>query len=194
MKLKFFVIILISSIFFCTVSNILIDTSSAELDKYNISIEKMSYDVIRTEKIGLQNIIYYKLIITLHNSGSVTSEPMTVVIIDDDVTEDYPGTKTRAPNPNTDPEIRIPPDESRDFVFGEKTEWMILGAGKHVLTVNVHPNNNETMEPICTKKFTIDSNEGSDGLSATNTTPGFDILLVISSILMIAFISKKRKK
>lgn len=193
MKFKFLVIILISVMVFCTLSNTIIKTCTAESKNDAISIEDMSYEVLKTEKTGPYTIVYYKLIITLHNSGGLTSDDLTVVIIDDDATKDFPGIKTRVPNPDSEPLINIPPGESKDFIFGEKTEWMIVGTGKHVLTVNVHPNNNESVAPICTKRFTINSNGESGGLPATST-PGFEILAVLTAVFIIFLFNKKRKK
>jgi len=193
MKFKFLVIMLISVMFFCTLSNTIIKTSAAGSNNNGISIEDMSYKVLRTEEIGSYTFVYYKLVITLHNSGGLTSDDLTVVIIDDDVTKDYPGTKTRVPNPDSEPPINIAPGESKDFIFGEKTEWMIVGTGKHVLDVNVYPNNNESSTPICSNKFVINSNGESGGLPATST-PGFEILAMLTAVFIIFLFAKKRKK
>jgi len=194
MKLKFFVIILVSVLFFCTFSNMLIKTGSAESNNDGVSIENMSYEVLKSEKFGQYTFVYYKITITLQNSGSQISDNMTVVIIDDDVTDDYPGTKTRVPHPVADPPINIPPGESKDFVFGEKTEWMVVGTGKHVLNVYVYPNNNESAVPLSIKTFTVSSNGDTGGVPATSNTPGFELIFAICAIFIIFLFTKKRKK
>jgi len=194
MKLKFFVIILVSVLFFCAFSSMLIKTSNAESNNDGVSIINMSYDVLKTEESSPYTFVYYKLIISLHNSGSQTSDDMTVVIIDDDAMDGFPGIKTRAPHPVNDLPINIPPGESKDFVFGEKTEWMIVGTGTHVLTVHVYPNNNESAAPLRTKTLTISSDGDTGGVPATSNTPGFELIFAICAIFTILLINKKRKK
>ena len=68
---------------------------------------------------------------------------------------------------------------------------MIQGTGKHILTVNVHPNNNESIL-LDSTTLTI-SDDGSNDLPATST-PGFEMFLFICSIIIMFFFNKKRRK
>jgi len=187
MKSTFFHIALICVIFLGVFSNCSTEECKADSEiDYDISILDTNYEVVEIDDSKPTVVVYYKITITLYNSGPSESENVVVVIIDDDVTEDYPGTKTRVPRPTLDPPVTIPSGESKDFVFGEKDTWMILGAWEHTLTVNVHPNNDESIT-LCSTTLTINSGDSDNN----NATPGFELIAVLGVLIAFALFRKR---
>lgn len=161
---------------------------SAADENSNITIQNASFEVLKIDESKTTPVVYYKIIIVVQNAGDSLSENITVVLKDDDATEDFEGTKTRIPDPNDD-QIRLQPGDSKAFIFGENEDWMILGKEDHEITVSVHPNNNETMV-YDTQILTLSANT-----EETNQTPAFDSLLFFCSALCIFVLwVKKRKK
>ena len=161
---------------------------AADEDNGDIAIQNTSFEVLKIDESKTMPVVYYKIIIVVQNAGDSLSENITVVLTDDDTTEDYEGTKTRMPDPAGD-QIRLQPGESKAFTFGEHEDWMILGKENHEITVTIHPNNNES-RIYDTQILTL-----SPTTEETNQTPAFDSLLFFCSALCIFVVwVKKRKK
>ncbi|MFO7678313.1 MAG: hypothetical protein R6V50_08045 [Thermoplasmatota archaeon] len=152
-----------------------------------IKISNMDYSVVKTEGSGSAIFTYYTIIVTVENRGSAASEPLRVIIFENDETDDYPGTKTRIP-PSSEDGMIVNSGETKDFIFGETNDWMIQGTAEHMLTVSVHPFNNESTV-LYSETLTI---RGENQIQ--NETSGFQSLVFIGSLITLFLIFKKAKK
>jgi hypothetical protein len=181
MKLKIVILVMVLFLFLSYLSPSMHDTCTAEEADYKISVTNTDYEHLKTEGSGNQVFTYYKVIITLHNSGNIESDDITVSIWE--ANED----KKMAIHRNA----IIPSGETKKFIFGEDDgEWIVQGASGHIVFFEYHPTNTS---------LTNNQNSGSgtfklqdNSASATTNTPGFELILIIISTAAI-FLLKKRK-
>lgn len=178
--------IIILTIAFIMISTIFLNTVSSK--NYSIDIENIDSKLIKKEgKTAQTTFLYYEITVKLKNTGAEKSDNLTVIIIDDDKTEDYPGTKTRTPGED-EPQIQLQPGESQDFIFGKDDPWPIQGDRKHTITIIVYPNNNESATPLAQTTHTLNTEENND-----DSIPGFELVTILISSFLAFFIYKKRK-
>ena len=161
-------------------SIILFEECDAEDENHEISIVNKSYEVVKTEKLGTQTVIYFKISIILHNSGSATSEDITVSIWDEN-----DGLKT--PRNGT-----IPPGKSLPFVFGENDDWMVIGLGEHNVNIIFSPTNESRTTQYNSGSATLAISK--DDAINDNSSPGFEIILVVIAIVALMFFKRKNKR
>lgn len=161
-------------------SIILFEGCDAEDENYGISIVNKSYEVVKTEKLGIQTIVYFKISIILHNSGSSTSEDITVSIWDEN-----DGLKTLRNG-------TISSGKSLPFVFGENDDWMVVGLGEHNVNIAFSPTNES-------RKTQYNSGSATLVISTydiinDNSSPGFEIILVVIAIAALTFFKRKNNR
>ena len=146
-------------------------------DQYSISIIDKSYEFVRTVEVGDQTYVYYNITIIMNNSGNDISDNITLHIEDD---QGYSGYYY----------YTFSPKELKEFIFDD---WPLLGLGEHQININFYPTDLDV---------TIsEDNSGStslvlstDGESDDKSTPGFELVSLISAmsaIVLYLFIRKK---
>lgn len=185
-KIKIFLVItcfvfFLSTIFF---------SGNAKAKDYNIEIENVNAELIEKQKgeTPQTTFLYYKITVTLKNTGSEISENLSVVIIEDDKSENYPGTKTWNPG-DDEPQIKLKPGVTHDFIFGENKDWIINGDREHTITIKVYPNHNETAAPLCSTTYKLNSQKNED-----NSIPGLETTGLLIAVIFALIAYKKRKK
>lgn len=178
--LKIFQIFFLVFILFGFSSIIRCDNVFAKDENHRIYIEDKSYDVVKIENVGTQKIVYFKIIIILHNSGYGKSEDITVSIWDE---ED---------ELNTIKNGTLPAGESRQFIFGDKDDWMVTGLGEHNLNIAFYPTNEsqKTQYNSGFETFVIRTNNE----NIKDSLPGFEITFAFAAIAIFIFYIKKYKK
>ncbi len=181
MRLKIIMLVMILFLFLNYFSASLTETCTAKETNYKITVTNTDYKYLKTEGSGNQIFTYYKVIITLYNSGNIESDDITVSIWESN--ED----KKMAIHRNA----TIPAGETKRFVFGEDGgEWIVQGAEGHVLIYEYHATNTSRINNYNSGSGTFKLKDNS--ASATTNTPGFGIILIIIAITTI-FILKKKK-
>jgi hypothetical protein len=140
----------------------------------SIDTDHTSYELVSTEKIGQQTIAYYKISITLQNTGDVRSNDITLNVVDDG---GFPFLENYTFNPG----------ESKTFIMNN---WPLEGLGAHNLTINFFPTNESRMNPHNhgTMTYVVSGNSPSDGSS----TPGFELIVVLVAVLLAIFLYRKK--
>lgn len=166
---------------FMLISLLLIISSESILAKRsNVSIkEEPTYELVDT--LTKNNKIigkYYKIYVTLYNSGDVRSELLTVNLSDPEGFVLLQDTYVEA-------------GETKIITFNWSTTYLI----NQNIKVNFFPSSAYAQTNQYNSgsiSFVIDVVEN-NGLTGTST-PGFEIIFLISAILIIFFLSKKYKK
>ena len=153
---------------------ILTDNCSAEDDHAEISIIGKTYDLLETVGSGAQTAYRYKITITLYNSGDIISEDTTVRI-----TDEY-GIPTMY-NDTILPQTSIP------FVFDD---WWVVGLGEQTVNIRYYPTN-ESINPTSYNSGVDTIVLNPDGEGDGESTPGFEIILLIIAIAAIVFCKRK---
>lgn len=157
-------------------SMIFADMSLAEGEEAIISIDdaRTNYQFLRKETLGENIFLYYNISITLENSGNLTSDDITLEVIDDGGYS-FTGNYT------------FKPGENNTF---KMENWLFLGQGTHNITISYYPTN--------ISKATT-SNKGEKILylyennqKSNNSTPGFEVFLLF--FVALYFVFAKRKK
>lgn len=174
MKSKIFLLMLISILFFGVFSGVLTEICNAEGRDYNISIEDTTYEVIKIDDSKATVVVYYKISIVLHNSGNKISDDITLEM------NDAFGVYLRNGT--------ILPGGSREFVFDD---WPLMGLGEHLIDISFYP----TDLNIPREEYNSGSTSlvlSADSKGDDKSTPGFEIILVITAIIVITFLGRKR--
>jgi hypothetical protein len=180
MKSKIFRSLSIGILLLCFFPVILFEGCDAEDINQEISIVDKSYEVVKTEKIGTQTVVYFKINITLYNSGNITSEDITVSIWDEN-----DGLQTHRNG-------TIPPGKSLPFVFGENNDWMVVGLGEHNVNIIFSPTNESRKTQYNSGSSTLIIS--TDDTINDNSSPGFEIILIVISIVSLMFFKRKNKR
>lgn len=163
----------ISILFFGVFSGILTEICNAEDRDYNISIGDATYEVIKIDDSKTTVVVYYKIGIVLHNSGNKISDDITLEM--KDALGVYPRNGT------------ILPGESREFVFDD---WPLMGLGEHLIDIGFYP----TDLNIPRGEYNSGSTSlvlSADGKGDDKSTPGFELVSLMSAIALYLFIRKK---
>ncbi|UCF12584.1 MAG: hypothetical protein JSW06_11225 [Thermoplasmatales archaeon] len=180
MKLKILQPISIGILLLGFFSIILFEECDAGDENHEISIENKSYEVVKTEKLGTQTVTYFKISIILHNSDNIISEDITVTIWDEN-----DGHQTHRNG-------TIPPGKSLPFVFGESNDWMVVGLGEHNVNI-IFSHTNESRKTQYNSGSSTLVIRTNDAIS-DNSSPGFEIILVVISIVALMFFKRKNKR
>lgn len=181
MEIKLKVLIGITIVFFFTslFSGLLIENCSAEGQRVEVSIlEEPTY--MLTNKVIKNNRVLgrtYIVSVTIHNAGNLRSKELVVNLSDEEgfSLSNY---------------TYLDPGETKIISF----TWSTTINRDQLATINFFPSDIDAewnQYNSGSKTFTIKiGNE--DGLSATST-PGFEFLLVIIAVILIAFLLKKKR-
>jgi len=168
MKSKF---LLSTLIFICLFLTIFFNNCKAENENYNIFIKDTSTDFVKSIDIGGTTYEYYDIRITLHNSGDVISDNITVKLQDE--LDNYTQNK------------KVNPGEDETFTF---TNHPLPGEDQHTLYVSYYATDLDKRGGHNTGSTTITTdysdNENNDSI------PGFGIITLLWVILLL-FITKK---
>jgi hypothetical protein len=174
MKSKYLIFGLITIIFFILFVNIFSSSSNAQDESYHISIIDTSSKYIKTETYGGNTFFYYDISITLHNSGNVPSDSITV--------------KLRDVDGNYSKQSIINPGEFKTFTFDNHPMWQ---PGDLTVHFNYYATDRNRRAAHNTGETTLVLNSGNDGVSATST-PGYELLILVIGILFISLIKKEK--
>ena len=181
MKFKLVILMMVLFLFLNYLSVSLNDTCTAEESNYKITVTNTDYRHLKTEGSGNQIFTYYKVIITLYNSGNIESNEITVSIWESN--EDKKMAIHRS--------AVIPAGETKRFIFGEDGgEWIVQGAPDHVLIYEYHPTNISLMDNYNSGSGTFKLKD--NPASAATNTPGFEIIIIIIAIGILFFLKKKK--
>lgn len=175
MRSKLLTFGLVITLFLGVFLGVLTDTCDAENGYYKISIEDISSEFIKTTKKGGVTYVYFNIIVTLYNSGDIESDNITVELQDEFGNYINKGT--------------IKAGETKMFIFGEHP---LEGLGKHTLDVSYYPtdiNIERTKDNTGSETFTVKHGNNNND----NSTPGFEFIFLISTVVFV-FLIRKRKK
>jgi len=167
-----FVLLIIISCFY---SLGLISISTGQDEYYSLSITEKDYDFIKKEDIKGRTFEYYNIKIVITNSENSISDDITVEIEGEDGLSETLN-------------YTIPAQGSREFLF---SNFFIEGEKQHQINISYYP----------TSKSVHERNEDNSGFStiiiklstgSNESTPGFELILMIFSII-IYFIFRKNK-
>ena len=175
MKSKFLIFGIIITLLFI---NILTNTCIAGNDEYTITIKDKSAEYIKTKTIGGNTFEYYNISITLHNSGNIISDNITVELADEDKLQ------------NLTKEYSIKPGEDKTYTFSDHP---LMGSGEHTLYINYYATDMDKRNAGNTGSTTFIINEKSNN-DNDKGIPGFELVFLITSIILIFLINKKKKK
>jgi hypothetical protein len=146
-------------------------TVDSEEDQYTIELIDKKFEVIRIKEFYNRNIVYYKIFITLKNSGNIESDDITVKI------EDKDGSYIR--------NSTIFPNESEVFIFDDHP---IISMEDQIINISYFPTDIGTALD--------ESNHGDDKLilkpnkNENNLIPGFEIIFLFAAIIVYIFYNK----
>jgi len=176
-KLKIFIGIVIVSLFVGLFLGLLIENCSADEQRAEISIigeptYKLTNKVIKNNRVLGRTFL---VDVTIHNAGDLRSEELVVNFTDEEgfSLADY---------------IYLDPGETKIISF----TWSTMLNRDQEITINYFPADidatwNKYNSGSKTVMIKIE-----DGLPATST-PGFEFLLVIIAVILIAFLLKKKR-
>jgi len=167
--LKTLIITIIFSMIFANIS-------LAEGEEAIISIDdaRTNYEFLRKETIGENLLVYYKIFITLENSGNSISDDITLEVIDDG---GYPFLEN----------YTFRPGENKTFIM---ENWPFEGEGTHKITISYDPTNTSKATTYNTGEKILYLNENSQ--QSNNSTPGFEVFMIF--FVALCFVFAKRKK
>ena len=172
-KSKVFLLVLTGILFTGFLSGNVSKTCTAEDEFYKISMDTSS-GFVKTTEIGGATWVYFNIIITLYNSGNIESDNVTVKLQDEYSNYTREGTVT--------------PGGTKKFIF---VEHPLLGLGEHKLGVSYYPT--DLSIPINDDNYgytTLVVEYGdSDG---DGPTPGFEIIFLICTVVLIVLIRKRK--
>lgn len=175
MKLKYSIGLVLGIILFVLCINIFTIASSAIDDSYHISIKDTSAKYLKTRTHGDYEFPYYDISITLHNSGNVPSDNITVKLRDED------GNYTK--------EVVINPGEDKTVVFNEHIFW---GKIKRTVHFEYYATELDKRNIHNSGSTTLIINPDKSGASAAST-PGFEVLIVLIGIIFVLIMNKRKK-
>ena len=155
------------------------ETCCAE-NNYNVSfVGEPTYELLNTVKRG-GNIIgkAYVINITLYNSGPDESEALIVNISDEEGFDLFQ-------------RISIDSGETKVVTF----EWSTMLLRNQQILINFYPENSKnkkTLQNSGSTSLTIKIIDTNDDLTGTST-PGFEFLVVLSAIILLSILLKKKK-
>jgi len=178
-KSNVFIGLTIMFIFIGLFLGIIIEKCSAEEQQADISFLGEPIYTLKNKIIKNNQVIgrAYSIDVTLYNTGNKRSEELAVNITDEEgfsLRKNY---------------IYLNPDESKIISFN----WTTMINRDQKIIVNYFPMDLDTIwnqYNSGSKTLTIKI-EDKDGLPATNT-PGFELLLIITTVMMYAFFRKKK--
>jgi len=178
-KLKVFILAMILFLFIGSFFGMITEKSSAEEQQAEISFIGEPTYILTNEIIKNNRVIgrTFVIDITLYNAGNKKSEELAVNILD---TEGFSLKKY----------TYLDPGETKIISFN----WSTLINRDHKIVVKYLPADLDaawTQYNHGSKTFTIKI-EDKDGLPATST-PGFELLLIIITIIAYAFLRKKKE-
>lgn len=173
MKLKMLLLVFIATLFLGGISYSLLGTANAENGDYKISIIEKNYEIFRIREVNDQKWVYFNISITLHNSGGIVSDDITVKIEDEDGW--YVRNDTLAAH------------ESKTFIFEDHP---LLGTGEHKIDISFYPTDKNVV--------LTEYNHGEDVLilmpeENNNFIPGFEAVLLGMAIVIYVLLIKYRK-
>ncbi|MCX6665732.1 MAG: hypothetical protein NT038_06705 [Euryarchaeota archaeon] len=176
MKSKMCLIVTVGIILIGLFSQILIQTCTAESAK--LSITSTTYKVSKTTVIGGRAYVFYNISIVMHNAGAEISQNTTLYFIDD---EGIPAYR----------ENMFAPGEYKEFTFNE---WPLTGTGEHQINISYYPTDQNVLATGDNSGIST-FNVSSDGSTPSQkSTPGFEIIVLLSAIVLISLIKRKRRK
>jgi len=157
-------------------SIIFANMSLAEDEEAIISMDdaRTNYEFLRKETIGENLLLYYKIFITLENSGNSSSDDIILEVIDDG---GYPFLEN----------YTFRPGENKTFIM---ENWPFEGEGTHNITISYYPTNISKATTYNTGEkilYLYENNQQSN-----NSTPGFEVFLLF--FVALCFVFAKRKK
>ena len=174
MKSQWFVTMGVVVICFGLFFGIFIDMARAE-NEYIISITDIKYEITNINEE--HEIIRYNIFVTLHNSGDITSDNMTIILEDED-------------GANITRKGVLPPGESITISYDDHPFFRL---NDHTIQILYYPTN-----------FRIPRNSSNTGdetfvlqygeNKANNDSPGFEIILMLLSIIIYLPYRKIKKK
>ena len=178
-KSNVFIGLTIMFIFIGLFPGIIIEKCSAEEQQADVSFLGEPTYTLKNKIIKNNQVIgrAYSIDVTLYNTGNKRSEELTVNITDEE------GFSLRKNH------IYLNPDESKIISFN----WTTMINRDQKIIVNYFPTDLDAIwnqYNSGSKTLTIKI-EDKDGLPATNT-PGFELLLIITTVMMYAFLRKKK--
>jgi hypothetical protein len=142
-------------------------------ENYIISIKSMNYNYIRTDEIKDKEFDYYNIVIILENNGNDNSEDITVVIQGEDNLEVKENSTINA-------------NSQQQFIF---SEFFIEKSPQHQINVSYYPTDLSVHERN-------EDNSGVDILliksmeNSSESTPGFEIIFLLLSIIIYYSVKK----
>ena len=122
---------------------------------------------------------YYKIFVTIENSGDVSSCPMNIRIYEDGMRAATNETSCRG--------VIFNPNEEKKFTI----EWMTPYPEKQI-EIKFMPSNsiNITKTNVGSTKLNVIYNDENN----ENNTPGFEICVLLISIILLIYIKKEKHK
>lgn len=174
MKSKALLVLIISILCLGFFSGLLSGISVAENGHYELSIVEKNYKIYKTDELAGDTWVYFNISITLHNSGAIESDNITVTIEDED------GIILRRNG-------TILPGKNKTFRFEDHP---LKGMKEHQINISYYP----TLANVPVTNY----NYGDDVLillpqGGDDSTPGFEIIFIIMALVVYA-LSKRCKK
>lgn len=179
MKLKILVLVLIISVVVTIVTATLTQNSKAEENRAEIVFAGEPTYILKSVENKSNFIVYrYNISVKLQNIGNKRSDKLTVNLTDEE------GFTLHASM------SYIEPGETGEVVF----EWVnALNRGQNI-KVNFYPSSLDT----ATSKYNSGSTQftigiGNDDVAATST-PGFELIILVISIIVMIYLNKRRQR
>ena len=173
MKLKYLIFGIIFSMLIITSFNVLLNTVNAKEETYDIKVINTSSKYLKTENHGGNTFVYYEISITLQNTGNIASDELSIRLRDED------GNYTK--------EVVISPGEYKTIIWDNH---MFLGSKQRTVYFDYYAEDLEKRTSSNTGSTILVIDPDNSGVSATSNTPGFEVIILLSSIL-IFYIFKK---
>jgi len=176
MKSTFLLMSMIILILICGFINIFSNDCVAENGNYAIFIKDTSTNLVDTLEKGGTIYEYYDIKITMHNSGDAISDDIAVKIMD---AEGFNDTINKT----------IRPGEDEIYLF---SNYPLMGVGAHKLDVSYYATELDKRNDYNSGLTTI--NIGTTDNKNNDSTPGFEIVVLVCGIFLFLSLKKYKRK